>query len=342
VRALEGRSRPSTAAPRRPALVRPAVSEEQEAAGRAHLRRVRLVLRLRSPYLPGTVALPSRGRGCEGEDLQPEDILRRALERAGIVTSYTHVCRRKTCRYAEERGDCELRPCPKCDYKLWPKGNVRHLRFHDLRATYTSAILMLGANLTSVQKLLGHSNPKITERRYGHLLPDFMKSEVDRLRFGLDRLVPRVPQVNARMAPPRAKSSGVSLDVAGDGRRLGTPVVRKGSATQEEAGTPRLLPRKPRHLGWRGVRDSKPLGRSGATCRRGTPFVTKDLWLSGYRVSVQSTSDRARPRESASGLETIWRRAPRSPAAYISSTVGDGRRRALVRSESLVHQALDA
>ncbi len=28
---------------------------------------------------------------------------------------------------------------------------------------------MLGANLVSVQRLLGHSDPKITERRYGHL-----------------------------------------------------------------------------------------------------------------------------------------------------------------------------
>jgi integrase len=43
---------------------------------------------------------------------QPEDVLRRALERAGIVTGYTHVCRRKTCRYSEERVDAEIRPCP--------------------------------------------------------------------------------------------------------------------------------------------------------------------------------------------------------------------------------------
>jgi hypothetical protein len=41
---------------------------------------------------------------------------------------------------------------------------------------------MLGANLVSVQKLLGHSDPKITERRYGHLLPDFMRAEVNRLQ----------------------------------------------------------------------------------------------------------------------------------------------------------------
>ena len=35
---------------------------------------------------------------------------------------------------------------------------------------------MSGAALVSVQRLLGRSDPKITERRYGHLLPDFMAS----------------------------------------------------------------------------------------------------------------------------------------------------------------------
>ncbi|HTS88826.1 MAG TPA: site-specific integrase [Gemmatimonadales bacterium] len=64
---------------------------------------------------------------------QPEDVLRRALKRAGIVTGYTHTCRRKTCRYSEERSDAEIRPCPRCGFKLWPTGKVRHIRFHDLR-----------------------------------------------------------------------------------------------------------------------------------------------------------------------------------------------------------------
>jgi hypothetical protein len=47
--------------------------------------------------------------------------------------------------------------------------------------------------LVSGQRLLGHPDRKITERRYGHLLPDFMKSEVDRLRLGWMR---------SRRAPP--------------------------------------------------------------------------------------------------------------------------------------------
>lgn len=161
-----------------------------------------------------------------------EDVLRRALKRAGMVTSYTHVCRRKGCRYSEERAAAEIRPCPRCGYKLWPKGNVRHIRFHDLRHTYASVLLMFGANLTSVQKLLGHSDPEITERRYGHLLPDFMKSEVDRLRFGLDRLAPTLPGRGL------AGTGSDSPDFAAGSQRLGTPVVRTRADKQEEAGTP--------------------------------------------------------------------------------------------------------
>src|SRR5512143_3517249 len=83
--------------------------------------------------------------------------------------------------------------------------------FHGLRATYASVLLMSGAALISVQRLLGHSDPKITERRYGHLLPDFMAAEVNRLRFGLDRLAPR---------------------------KLGTPLVQPTDSGNTEAGTP--------------------------------------------------------------------------------------------------------
>jgi hypothetical protein len=38
---------------------------------------------------------------------QPEDVLRRALKRAGIVTGYSHVCRRKGCRYSEDRREVD-------------------------------------------------------------------------------------------------------------------------------------------------------------------------------------------------------------------------------------------
>ena len=65
---------------------------------------------------------------------QPEDILRRALKRAGIVTGYRHTCRRKGCGHEEPQPDAVPRRCPSCGMKLWPKGQVRRIRFHDLRS----------------------------------------------------------------------------------------------------------------------------------------------------------------------------------------------------------------
>ena len=104
---------------------------------------------------------------------------------------------------------------------------MRPIRFHDLRHIYASVLLMLGANLVSVQRLLGHSDPKITERRYGHLLPDFMRAEVNRLRFGLDRLL---------------QSGGASQALAAARSPRVTPGLHSGPGAKNEAGTPRISP----------------------------------------------------------------------------------------------------
>ncbi len=130
-----------------------------------------------------------------------------------------------------------------------------------------------GPRLVSVQKLLGHSDPKIKERRYGHLLPGFMESEVDRLRFGIDQLAPRecgggqapalhrtseqAVRLTSEQVPGTSQTAGqpgalhpVCADAAADGRRpqgfaapsptLGIPLVSGASASKREAGTPSL------------------------------------------------------------------------------------------------------
>ena len=35
-----------------------------------------------------------------------------------------------------------------------------------------------------MQRILRHSAPRITTESYGHLQPDYLRSEIDRLRFG--------------------------------------------------------------------------------------------------------------------------------------------------------------
>src|SRR3954452_18219838 len=68
--------------------------------------------------------------------------------------------------------------------KLWPKAKVRRIRFHDLRHTTASLLMMAGVNPGAVQRILRHSDSRITTETYGHLQPDYLRSEIDRLCFG--------------------------------------------------------------------------------------------------------------------------------------------------------------
>jgi excisionase family DNA binding protein len=112
-----------------------------------------------------------------------EEVLRRAMRRAGIVTGYVHKCRRKGCGHHEPAPDANPRRCPVCKFKLCPVGQVRKLRFHHLRHTTASLLLMQGADLAAVQRIMRHQDPRITTEVYGHLAPGYLKKEIDRLRF---------------------------------------------------------------------------------------------------------------------------------------------------------------
>jgi integrase len=118
-------------------------------------------------------------------DVALEDILRRALGRAGIVKGYVHVCRKKGCGHVERAADAAQRRCPVHNHLLWPKADVRPIRFHDLRHTTASLLMMAGANPAAVQRILRHRDPRITTEIYGHLAPGYLQAEVDRLHFGM-------------------------------------------------------------------------------------------------------------------------------------------------------------
>ena len=55
--------------------------------------------------------------------------------------------------------------------------------WHALRHTFASHYMMAGGNILTPQKILGHSDIKMT-MIYAHLAPDYLGDEMDRLRFG--------------------------------------------------------------------------------------------------------------------------------------------------------------
>lgn len=54
---------------------------------------------------------------------------------------------------------------------------IPHVRFHDLRRTFASHLVMGGVDIRTVQELMGHKDIMMT-MRYAHLAPGHMKNAV--------------------------------------------------------------------------------------------------------------------------------------------------------------------
>ena len=121
-----------------------------------------------------------------------QDVLRRALARAGLVNGYEHSCRRCKARRAphvEHHADDATRYCPVCRMKLWPKPVHRRLRFHDLRGTTATLLARGGAPLVVAQRILRHSDPRLTANVYSRV-------DLGDLREGLNRIaIPPMPML---------------------------------------------------------------------------------------------------------------------------------------------------
>ena len=57
-------------------------------------------------------------------------------------------------------------------------GIKRHIRFHDLRHTFASLLVMSGTPMSVVANQLGHSSTRMAEEHYAHLSPDYLASTV--------------------------------------------------------------------------------------------------------------------------------------------------------------------
>jgi Phage integrase family len=105
---------------------------------------------------------------------------------AGIVTGFEHVCRRYGCGFVQSASHGELRRGAKDGRKLWPKAQVRPIRWHDLRHTTASLLKAAGVHLVDAQRILRHSDPRITEEVYTHVDLEQLRSAVNRMPVRID------------------------------------------------------------------------------------------------------------------------------------------------------------
>jgi len=124
---------------------------------------------------PSELVFPGSDGKQRRRDFKAQAILTRALGRAGIVSSWLLICRRKGCGYREDSLEAEVKRCPRCAMLLWPKAKPRRLRFHDLRGTCASLFIQSGASPAAVAAVLRHTDPNLTMRRYAHMDPSYLR-----------------------------------------------------------------------------------------------------------------------------------------------------------------------
>jgi integrase len=129
--------------------------------------------------------------GASGKKRQRPDTkltrtLQFALGKAGVVTGYDYVCRRKGCGHREHHEDPLLhgKPCPQCGYKLLAIPLPRLLRFYDLRHTAATIYRQAGTDRMVIQGMLGHSM-NLTDGTYTHLDPEYKRTEINKLKLPL-------------------------------------------------------------------------------------------------------------------------------------------------------------
>jgi len=88
---------------------------------------------------------------------------------------------------------------PERGRKLMAIAAPRRVRFHDLRHTTASLLLNAGVDPFAVQRILRHTDPRITTEVYGHLVPGYLRDALNKLPLPLagaadlrpQRLTPR-------------------------------------------------------------------------------------------------------------------------------------------------------
>ena len=83
-----------------------------------------------------------------------------------------------------------------------PDMPVKRIRLHDLRHSFAAQLAAAGISLYQIQTLMGHSDPKTTQR-YAHLSPTTLSAEMQVLDHGGQVLVQESGTTLARLPENR-------------------------------------------------------------------------------------------------------------------------------------------
>jgi integrase len=95
---------------------------------------------------------------------------------------------------------------------------VQPISFHELRHTYASHLVMAGAELMAVAKILGHADTRMVEKHYGHLRKTWLHEQVNKF------LPPIFPLEAAKSQAPVGTTSPVTVPLGVPGKKKGTKV----------------------------------------------------------------------------------------------------------------------
>jgi integrase len=75
---------------------------------------------------------------------------------------------------------CDVVNFRKCWERTLKRAGISNFRFHDLRQTFASYLVMAGVDLKTVQELLGHKMLAMT-LRYAHLAPAHKEKAIEKV-----------------------------------------------------------------------------------------------------------------------------------------------------------------
>lgn len=112
------------------------------------------------------------------------DTFRTCLKKAGLISGYRHMCRRKGCGFREERKDDAVSRCPKCSFVLWVDAIPMAYTLKHTRSTWGTHAYAATGDIRFVQEGLGHSDISVTEDHYSHALVSHRLTQANKLSFG--------------------------------------------------------------------------------------------------------------------------------------------------------------